>query len=87
MKLTKINYNSAVVFGVLSLVMYLFIGILQWSLRDMLIAQGIPVSAIQTFIMAPIVGGAVGYFSMVLVIAIYNAVAMKYPISWQVDKK
>ncbi|MFH0808333.1 MAG: hypothetical protein V1888_01830 [archaeon] len=86
MKLTKINYNSAIVFGVLSLVMYLFIGILQWSLRDILIAQGIPVSAIQTFVMAPIVGGAVGYFGMIVVIAIYNAVAMKFPISWEVKK-
>jgi len=86
MKLTKINYNSAVVFGVLSLVMYLAVGVLQWSLRDALIAQGISVNAMQTFLMTPVIGGVLGYVSMLVVIAIYNLVAMKYPISWDVKK-
>jgi len=87
MKLTKINYNSAVIFGVLSLVMYLAVGILQWSLRDALIAQGIAVNAMQTFLMAPIIGGVLGYASMVVIIAIYNLVAKRYPISWDIAKK
>ncbi len=86
MKLTKINYNSAVIFGILSLVMYLAVGVLQWSLRDVLIAQGIPVSAVQTFIVAPVVGGIFGYVTLLVVIAIYNLVARKYPIAWQVKK-
>lgn len=86
MKLTKISYMSAVVFGVLSLVMYLLVGVLQWSLRDVLIASGIPVNAFQTFVMAPITGGIVGYLAVLVVIAIYNLVARKYPISWEVKK-
>lgn len=87
MKLTKINYNSAVIFGVLSLVMYLAVGVLQWSMKDILIAQGISVSAVQTFIMAPIVGGVVGYLVALVAIALYNVVAKKYPISWDIAKK
>ncbi|NPE26568.1 hypothetical protein HNV12_01025 [Methanococcoides sp. SA1] len=86
MKLTKIGYMSAVVFGVLSLVMYLLVGVLQWSLRDVLAASGIPVDAVQTFIVAPIVGGFVGYLIVLAMIAVYNLVARRYPISWQVKK-
>ncbi len=86
MKLTKINYNSAVIFGVLSLVMYLAVGVLQWSLRDVLIAQGIQVKAVQTFLVAPLVGGVVGYLFVLVAIVLYNAVAVKYPVSWDVKR-
>ena len=87
MKLTKIDYNSAVIFGVLSLVMYLAVGFLQWSLRDVLIAQGIQVNAVQTFVVAPLVGGVLGYLFVLVGIILYNSVAKKYPISWEVKKK
>jgi len=86
MKLTKINYGSAVFFGALALVMYLLLGLLQWSLRDVLAAQGIVITGVQTFVTAPIVGAIVGYVIMVVIIAIYNLVAMKYPIGWTVKK-
>jgi len=86
MKLTKINYGSAVFFGAVALVMYLLLGLLQWSLRDVLIAQGIPITWMQTFVVAPIVGAIVGYLIMIVVIAIYNLVAKKYPISWAINK-
>ncbi len=86
MKLEKINYNSAVIFGVLSLVMYLAVGFLQWSLRDVLVAQGISINAVQTFIVAPVVGGVVGYLFILVWIALYNLVAKRYPISWTVKK-
>lgn len=86
MKLTKIGYMSAVVFGALSFVMYLIVGILQWNLRDVLIASGIPVDAVQTFIVAPIAGGFIGYLVVLATIGIYNLVAKKYPISWEVKK-
>jgi hypothetical protein len=86
MKLEKINYDSAVIFGVLSVAMYLVIGFLQWSLRDVLLAQGIPVSAVQTFIVAPLVGGVVGYLFVLVWIVLYNVVAKRYPISWTVKK-
>ena len=86
MKLTKINYDSAVIFGVFSLVMYLAVGILQWSLRDILSSQGIQINAMQTFLVAPLVGGVVGYLFVLVGIILYNSVAKKYPISWTVKK-
>ena len=87
MKLTKIRYGSAVFFGVFALVMYLLLGVLQWSLRDVLVAQGIQLTALQTFVYAPVVGGIVAYVVMLLMIVIYNAVAKKYPIEFEVSKK
>lgn len=87
MKLTKIGYNSAAFFGVITLIMYLIIGILQWSLRDVLLASGIQVTAVSAFVVAPIVGGIVGYLTVLVMIVIYNFVAKKYPISWDVAKK
>lgn len=87
MKLTKIKYGSAVFFGVFALVMYLLLGVLQWSLREVLLAQGIQLTALQTFIYAPLVGGIAGYLVTLLMIAIYNSVAKKYPIAWEVSKK
>lgn len=86
MKLTKIGYMSAVIFGVLSLVMYLLVGVMQWSMRSYLIASGIAVEPVQTFIVTPVVGGLVGYLVVLVGIALYNLVARKYPISWEVKK-
>jgi hypothetical protein len=86
MKLTKINYGSAVFFGVITLVMYLALGALQWSLRDLLMAQGIVITGLQTFVVAPIVGGIIGYLIMLVMIVIYNLVAKKYPVGWTISK-
>ena len=86
MKLTKISYMSAVVFGALGLVMYLFIGALQWSMRSVLMASGYSVSALDSFVIAPVSGALAGYLSALIVIAIYNLVARKYPIAWEVKK-
>lgn len=86
MKLTSINYKSAVFFGVFSLVMYLPLGLFMWNLRDTLLTQGVTITALQTFIVTPITWGIVGYLSAIVAIAIYNFVAQKYPISWEVKK-
>ena len=86
MKLTKIKYGSAVFFGAFALVMYLLLGALQWSLRDVLLASGIQLTALQTFVYAPVIGGIVAYVLALIAIAIYNAVAKKYPIAWEVKK-
>ncbi len=86
MKLTKIDYNSAVIFGILSFVLYLSVGILQWSIRSELLAQGISINALQTFVEAPIIGGITGYLIVLLGIIIYNFVSIKYPISWTIKK-
>jgi len=87
MKLTKIKYGSAVFFGAFALVMYLLLGLLQWSLRDVLLAQGIQLTALQTFVYAPVIGGVVAYILTVIMIAIYNNVAKRYPIAWEISKK
>ncbi len=87
MKLTKINYKSAVFFGALALVMYLPFGLLMWSSRDVLLAQGVSITAVQTFLIAPIQSGIIGCLIMLVAILVYNFVAKKYPISWEVDKK
>jgi hypothetical protein len=88
MKLTKISYVSAVVFGALGFVMYLFVGALQWGMREVLMAQGYGVvTAVDSFVVAPVSGGLMGYLVALVVIGIYNFVAKKYPISWIVSKK
>jgi hypothetical protein len=86
MKLTKINYMSAVYFGVMSLITYLAVGVLQWSMRDILASNGVQVTALSTFVTAPIVGGIVGFLMVIVAIAIYNLIAMRFPISWEVKK-
>jgi hypothetical protein len=87
MKLTKIRYGSAVFFGVFALIMYLLLGVLQWSLRDVLLAQGIQLTALQTFVYAPVIGGIVAYVLTLIAIVVYNWVAKKYPIAFEVSKK
>jgi|APSaa5957512622_1039677.scaffolds.fasta_scaffold01021_5 hypothetical protein len=88
MKLTKINYNSAMFFGVIAFLMYLSVGVFQWMIRDELFATyGLEVTLLSAFVVAPVVGGIAGYLGMFLTIAIYNLVARKYPISWEVSKK
>jgi len=51
-----------------------------------LLAQGIQVTVLQSFVYVPVVGGIVAYIIVLLMIAIYNAVAKKYPIAWDVKK-
>ncbi len=86
MKLTKINYGSAVIFGIMSFFLYLAVGILQWSMRSTLMAQGVSVHALQTFVEAPIIGGVAGYLMILFGIVVYNFIARRYPISWNVKK-
>lgn len=87
MELKKIYYKSAVFFGAFALVTYLLLGVLQWSLKDVLLTQGIRVDAMATFVYAPLIGGVVGYLIAMVFVAIYNFVAQKYPISWEIGKK
>jgi len=86
MKLTKISYNSAVFFGALALVMYLPFGLFMWTSRSLLLTQGVSITAVQTFIVAPIQSGIIGYLSMLVVVLVYNFVAKKYPITWEIKK-
>jgi len=86
MKLIKINYGSAVFFGALAFVMYLPLGLFMWSLRDALLAQGVAITAVQTFIVTPIIWGISGYLIFLVMIVIYNLIAKKFPISWEIKK-
>ncbi|MEA3248127.1 MAG: hypothetical protein U9Q73_00300 [Nanoarchaeota archaeon] len=86
MKLTKISYKSAVFFGVLSLVMYLPFGLVMWNSRDALLTQGVSITAVQTFLSAPIQSGILGYLMTMVMILVYNFVAVRYPISWEIKK-
>jgi len=77
---------SAVFFGVISLVMYLPLGLFMWTSREVLLAQGISLTATQVFVLTPISWGIIGYLTMLIAIAIYNLIAKKYPVSWEVKK-
>jgi hypothetical protein len=86
MRLSKINYESAAFFGIISLVMYLPLGLFMWGSRDVLAAQGISLTAIQVFLITPISWGVIGYLATLVAIAIYNLVSKKFAISWEVKK-
>ena len=86
MKLKKIRYSSAVYFGVLALVLQLILGALQWPARDQLALMGYEVNAINLFVYAPLLGAIVGFLFAAIAILIYNVVAKKFPIAWEVKK-
>ena len=91
MKLTKINYGSAMFFGAIALVMYVILGVLQIIAEKAspgtFTALGVPMPTFWTsIVVAPIVSGVVTYLVMLLVFVIYNYIAKKYPISWEIRK-
>ncbi len=86
MKITKINYGSAVFFAAASLAMSLLSGLYLWKTKELLAAQGVVITGVQTFITAPLLSTAIGYLTVLAVILIYNLVAKKYPIAWEVQK-
>ena len=88
MELKNIKYKSAVFFAAIGLLMYLLIGILQ-----MLISKDPAFAAIygtigplQALVYTPILGAVISYIFMIFMIFVYNLVAKKYPISWEVKK-
>jgi hypothetical protein len=87
MELKRINYSSAVYFAVVALVMYLVTGILQIVLLSRiptLQSQFGYISPVNSLITAPIIGCIIFYLVGCLMIAIYNFVARKFPISWNI---
>ena len=89
MKLTKINYVSAVFLGVAALLMYFILGVLQLILLSQdptLVALIGSISKVQALVYTPIIGGVVAYIFKLLMILVYNVVAKKFPISWDVNK-
>jgi len=89
MKLTKINYVSAVFIGASALVMYFILGVLQLILLSQdptLIALMGSASKVQILVYTPLIGCVVAYLFTLLMILVYNVVAKKYAISWIVKK-
>lgn len=87
MKLTKFEYSSAIYFGVLSLAISLFSGLvtyIDYKLgNNLLVASP---SLLNLFIVGPVIGGVMVYFYFLIAIFLYNNLAKKYPITWEVKK-
>jgi len=89
MELKRINYRSAIFFGVFAFIMYFLSGLLQILLVSQFPQYQALVGAVprfQTMLTVPIVGGVLGYLFSLLAILVYNKVALKYPVSWVVKK-
>jgi len=88
MKLSRINYSTAMFFGISSLVLNLILGIFQWVAKDLLVSQGIIFNPLQSLVYVPLISGIVIWILFVIGIWIYNFLAMNgFPISWEVSKK
>ena len=88
MELKNIRYKSAVFFSAIALLLYLLIGALQILIqKDPAYAAlyGL-VSPLQALVYTPILGAVISYIFVIIVIFIYNFVAKKYPIAWEVKK-
>jgi len=88
MELKNIKYKSAVFFAAVGLIMYLLVGILQVLVAKdpAFVALYGVVNSTQALVYTPILGAVITYVFMVLMIFVYNLVARKYPISWEMKK-
>jgi hypothetical protein len=87
MKISKINYGSAVFFGAVALLMSLLYGTLLWGMKDAILQQsGAQVTAVLCFLQLPLIGGIIVYAMTLILIAVYNLIAKIYPIAWEVKK-
>jgi hypothetical protein len=87
MKLTKITYGSAVFFGVVTFVSTLVIGLLIAMFPEVGVSMGILSDGYLMALYSAVFQGVSIYLGVLIMIAIYNLIATKYPISWEVDKK
>ena len=88
MELKNIKYRSAVFFAAIGLLMYLLVGIIQVLVaRDpAFVAMYGVINPLQALVYAPILGAVMSYILVVIVIFVYNLVAKKYPIAWEIKK-
>ena len=88
MELKNIKYKSAVFFAALGLIMYLLVGILQILVAKdpTFVAMYGVVNSTQALVYTPILGAVILYILMILMIFVYNLVAKKYPIAWEIKK-
>jgi len=89
MELKKINYNSALFFGVFPLVMYILSGLVQ-----MIIAKIVPayaaqlgqINVLRTLVYIPVISAVTTYLFALVAIFVYNKLSKKCPISWELKK-
>ena len=86
MKLKRISYRSAVFFGVFALIMFLVMGVMALVSADAAsVFQWSPASVWEVFL-AALVQGVGTYVGILFLVLVYNLVAKKWPISWEVKK-
>jgi len=79
MGLSKVTYSSALYFGLLSIALAVLVELIRYvftSLGDYQFG----------FVASVIFGGVIFYLYALVAIALYNVLAKKYPISWEVKK-
>ena len=89
MELKKINYNSALFFGVFPLVMYILSGLVQMIIAKIVPAYAAQVGVIkplQVLVYVPLISAVTTYLLALVVIVVYNKLSKKYPISWELKK-
>lgn len=97
MELKSFKYRSAVVFGVLSLVFMLIAGGLMLYQKSQvgdtmfgadpnMTVYLNTITPINSLVWGPLLYGVITYLFALIAIFIYNQVAKKYPISWDVKK-
>jgi tellurite resistance protein TehA-like permease len=87
MKLSKVRYKSAIFFGAIALVIYLLFGILQLILTSYYQTDTINSAAMLLILVKiPIIMGIIFYVFSVVTILVYNIIARKFPISWELKK-
>lgn len=90
MQLKRISPRSAVFFGAAALVFYLISGLVQWILASRIPAYQAVIGAVnpvQILVIVPIVGGIIAYILTLVLIWVYNMVAKRNPISWDVSDR
>ena len=93
MELKSIRYSTAIFFGLITLILYVISGIFQITIiKKTLLASADYATMAQsmtfsnTVLKTPIIVAIVVYILVLLSIAIYNALAKVYPISWEIKK-
>ena len=89
MELKRISPRSAIFFGVAAVVFYFISGLTQWILASRIPAFQAAIGTINPFqilVIVPIVGGIIAYILTLILVWVYNIVAKRNPISWEVDR-
>ena len=92
-ELKSIGYKSSIFLGIFLLIIYFILGIVQLVIFNQSLSK-IPeyasmasiVSPLNMLVVSPIIAGLAGLVISFAAILIYNLVAKKFPISWEIKK-